>query len=94
MKRKPKTLITMWLKLQQQQKGGRNYKKLSSSNDNFADRVALLLKYDMEFGSPDPVRSYVTPNNVRLGDWLHEQCKKYKDGRLSESGVKTLNGPI
>jgi hypothetical protein len=46
----------------------------------------------MEFGSPDPVRSYVMPNNVRLGDWLHEQCKKYKDDRLSESCVKTLNG--
>jgi hypothetical protein len=46
----------------------------------------------MEFGSPDPVRSYVTPNNVRLSDWLHEQCKKYKDGRLSEYHAKTLNG--
>jgi glutathione S-transferase len=46
----------------------------------------------MEFGSPNPGRSYVTPNNVRLGDWLHEQCKKYKDGRLSESLVRTLNG--
>jgi hypothetical protein len=73
-------------------KGGNTYKKLSASDANFADRVALLLKYDMEFGSPNPVRSYVTPNNVRIGDWLHEQCKKYKDGRLSESRVKTLNG--
>jgi hypothetical protein len=46
----------------------------------------------MEFGSPDPVCIYVTTNNVWLGDWFHEQCKKYKDGRLSESRVKTLNG--
>jgi hypothetical protein len=73
-------------------RGGCNYKKHSASEANFADRVALLLKYDMEFGSPNPVRSYITPNNVRLGEWLHEQCKKYKDGRLSESRVKTLNG--
>jgi hypothetical protein len=55
-------------------KGGLIYKKLSASDDNFADRVALLLKYDMKFGSPDPVRSYVTPNNIWLGEWLHEQC--------------------
>jgi hypothetical protein len=82
----------MWLKLQQQQKGGRSYKKLSASDENFADRVALLLKYDMEFCSPNPVCSYVTPNKVRLGDWLHEQCNKYKDGRLSESRMRTLNG--
>jgi hypothetical protein len=75
-----------------QKKGGRNYKKLSASDANFADRVALLLKYDMEFGSPNPVCSCIMPNNVRLGDWLYEQCKKYKDGRLSESRVKTLNG--
>jgi glutathione S-transferase len=59
---------------------------------NFAYRVALLLKYDMEFGSPNPVRSYVTLNNVRRSEWLHEQCNKYKDGRLSESRVKNLNG--
>jgi hypothetical protein len=73
-------------------KGGRNYKKLSASDENFADIVALILKYDMEFGSPTPVCTYVTPNNVRLGDWLHEQCKKYKDDRLSESRVRTLSG--
>jgi hypothetical protein len=73
-------------------KGRRNYKKFSASDENFADRVALLLKYDMEFGLPTPVRTYVTPNNVRLGDWLHEHCKKYKDGRLSESRVRTLSG--
>jgi hypothetical protein len=79
-------------KAEPKQKGGRNYKKLSASDMNFADRVALLLKYDMEFGSSNPVRSYVTPNNVQLGDWLHEQCKKYKDGRLYEYHVKTLNG--
>jgi hypothetical protein len=70
-------------------KAGHNYKKLSASNANFAVRVSLLVKYTMEFGAPNPVRSYVTPNNVRLGDWLHEQCKKYKAGRLSESCVKT-----
>jgi hypothetical protein len=73
-------------------KGGRNYKKLSASDENFADRVALLLKYDMEFGSPTPVRNYATPNNLWLDNWLHEQCKKYKDGRLSESRVRTLSG--
>jgi hypothetical protein len=73
-------------------KGGRNYKKLSASDPNFADRVALLLTYDMDFGSPSPVHIYITPDNVRLGDWLHEKCKKYKDGRLYESRVKTLNG--
>jgi hypothetical protein len=48
------------------------------------------LKYNMEFCSPNPGRDYVTPNNVRLGDWLYEQ--KYKDGRLSESHVRTRNG--
>jgi hypothetical protein len=80
----------MWLKLYQKKAGG-NYKKRSASDANFADRVALLLKYDMEFGSPNPVRSYVSPNNVRLGYWLHDQCKKYKDDRLSESCVRTLN---
>jgi hypothetical protein len=73
-------------------KGGRNYKKLSASDENFADRVVLLLKYDMEFGSPNTVRTYVTPKNVRLGDWLHEQCKKCKDGRFYESRVRTLSG--
>jgi hypothetical protein len=31
------------------------------------------------------------PKNVQIDDWLHEQCKKYKDGRLSESHVKTPN---
>jgi hypothetical protein len=56
-----------------QKKARHNYKKLSASDANFADRVALLLKYDMGFGSSNPVRSYTTPNNVRLGDWLHEQ---------------------
>jgi hypothetical protein len=68
-------MMTMWIKLYQK-KGGCNYKKLSGSDTNFADRVALLLKYDMEFGSPNPVRIYVTPNTVRLVDWLHEQWKK------------------
>jgi hypothetical protein len=45
----------------------------------------------MEFGEPNPVRRYVTPNNVRLCEWLHEQCNKYKAGKLSESRVKTLS---
>jgi hypothetical protein len=74
------------------EKWGISYKKLSASDENFADRVALLLKYDMEFGSPTPGRNYFTQNNVRIGDWLHEQCNKYKDGRFSESRVRTLNG--
>jgi hypothetical protein len=30
--------------------------------------------------------------NVRVGDWLHEQCKKYKNGGLFESHMRTLNG--
>jgi hypothetical protein len=74
------------------QKGGGQLQEAQCIRRECADRVALLLKYDMEFGSLNPVRRYVTPNNVRLGDWLHKHCKKYKDGRLSESRVKTLNG--
>jgi hypothetical protein len=69
-------------------KAGCNYKKLSASDANFADRVALLLKYSMELGQPNPVRTYVKPNNVRLDDWLHQ---KYKAGKLSESCINSLS---
>jgi hypothetical protein len=45
----------------------------------------------MVFGQPNPVRTYVTPKQVRLGDWLHEQYKQYKSGMLSDYRIKTLS---
>jgi hypothetical protein len=46
-------------------KVGRNYKKLSISDAKFADRVALLLKYSMEFGSPKPIQSLLTSHQTK-----------------------------
>jgi hypothetical protein len=56
-----KELITMWLKMQPKKEGGGTYKKLSAFDENLADRVALLLRYDKKFRPTNPGSTYVTP---------------------------------
>jgi hypothetical protein len=70
--------------------GGRKYKKSNSFYKMFVERFADLGKYFAAHGDTNVHRGYITAEGYHLGNWVHDQRKKYNSGTLTNSRIKML----
>ena len=66
-------------------------RKMNLHEKKFSDRVVQFWEYKtMHDGDANPKRHYVTPDGTKLGEWLHNQCKKFQDGTALASRTNIL----
>jgi hypothetical protein len=66
------------------------HKKTNSFNQKFVKRFDHLVKYVNAHGDFHVIRKYVTVDGHFLGNWVHNQRKKYKAGMLSASRIDMI----
>jgi hypothetical protein len=63
-------------------------KTIHSFDERFVKIFADLVHYQDTHDDCHIVRKYITAEGYKLGNWVHEQRKKYKSGNLSDERIE------
>jgi hypothetical protein len=70
--------------------GGHNHKKFNSLDKRCVEILAYLVKYIAAHVDYYVRRSFVTADGHHLGNWVHDQRKKYKSRTLTDSQIDMI----